>query len=162
MLIALNRVVRFSYILTDDKAQVLDRSIDGEPLAYLHGGGAIIPGLEAALEGKRAGESLQVRIAAADAYGERDDELVQSVPREMFEGDDAVKVGTHFETSDDDGEIRVVTVTGVDADNVTVDGNHPLAGIPLNFAVTIVDVRDASSEELAHGHAHGPDGHLHD
>lgn len=162
MLIALNRVVRFSYILTDDKAQVLDRSIDGEPLAYLHGGGAIIPGLEAALEGKRAGESLQVRIAAADAYGERDDELVQSVPREMFEGDDAVKVGTHFETSDDDGETRVVTVTGVDADNVTVDGNHPLAGIPLNFAVTIVDVRDASSEELAHGHAHGPDGHLHD
>ena len=162
MLIALNRVVRFSYILTDDKAQVLDRSIDGEPLAYLHGGGAIIPGLEAALEGKRAGESLQVRIAAADAYGECDDELVQSVPREMFEGDDAVKVGTHFETSDDDGETRVVTVTGVDADNVTVDGNHPLAGIPLNFAVTIVDVRDASSEELAHGHAHGPDGHLHD
>ena len=162
MLIALNRVVRFSYILTDDKAQVLDRSIDGEPLVYLHGGGAIIPGLEAALEGKRSGESLQVRIAAADAYGERDDELVQSVPREMFEGDDAVKVGTHFETSDDDGEIRVVTVTGVDADNVTVDGNHPLAGIPLNFAVTIVDVRDASSEELAHGHAHGPDGHLHD
>ena len=162
MLIALNRVVRFSYILTDDKAQVLDRSIDGEPLAYLHGGGAIIPGLEAALEGKRAGESLQVRIAAADAYGERDDELVQSVPREMFEGDDAVKVGTHFETSDDDGETSVVTVTGVDADNVTVDGNHPLAGIPLNFAVTIVDVRDASSEELAHGHAHGPDGHLHD
>ena len=161
MHIAHNRVVHFSYVLTDDKAQVLDRSVEGEPLTYLHGDGAIIPGLEAALEGKRAGESLQVRIAAVDAYGERDDDLVQSVPREMFEDDDAVKVGTPFETSDDDGETRVVTVTGVDADNVTVDGNHPLAGVPLNFAVTIVEVRDASAEELAHGHVHGAGGHQH-
>ena len=162
MHIARNRVVRFAYTLTDDKTQVLDRSGEGEPLTYLHGGGAIIPGLEAALEGKRAGESFNVRVAAVDAYGERDDDLVQSVPRDMFEDDDAVKVGMQFETSDDDGETRVVTVTGADADNVTVDGNHPLAGMPLNFAVTIVEVRDASTEELRHGHVHGPGGHPHD
>ena len=161
MHIARNRVVRFAYTLTDDKAQVLDHSSEEEPLTYLHGDGAIIPGLEAALEGKRAGESFKVRIAAADAYGERDDDLVQSVPREMFEDDDAVKIGTQFETSDDDGETRVVTVTGVDADNVTVDGNHPLAGMPLNFAVTVVEVRAASAEELKHGHVHGAGGHQH-
>jgi len=153
MHIARNRVVRFAYTLTDDKAQVLDHSSEKEPLTYLHGDGAIIPGLEAALEGKRAGESFSVRIAAADAYGERDDDLVQSVPREMFEDDDAVKVGTQFETSDDDGETRV---------NVTVDGNHPLAGMPLNFAVTVVEVRAASAEELKHGHVHGAGGHQHE
>ena len=160
--IARNRVVRFAYTLTDDKAQVLDRSSEKEPLIYLHGGDAIIPGLETALEGKRAGESFNVRVAAADGYGEHDDDLVQNVPRDMFEGDDTVKIGTQFETSDDDGETRVVTVTGVDADNVTVDGNHPLAGMPLNFAVTVVDVRAASTEELKHGHVHGPGGHPHD
>ncbi len=162
MHIARDRVVRFSYTLTDDQAQVLDRSGEGEPLAYLHGGGTIIPGLEAALEGKRAGESFSVRVAAADAYGERDDGLVQSVPRDMFEGDDAIKVGMQFETSDDDGESRVVTVTAANADSVTVDGNHPLAGVPLNFAVTIVEVRAASAEELKHGHVHGAGGHRHD
>lgn len=162
MLIARNKVVRFNYTLTDDTAQVLDRSQDGEPLTYLHGGGGIIPGLEAALEGKRAGESFNVRIVAADAYGERDDELVQSVPREMFEDDDAIKVGMQFHSGDDDGETSIVTVVAADAKTVTVDGNHPLAGVPLNFAVTIVEVRDASADEIAHGHAHGEGGHHHD
>jgi len=162
MLISRNKVVRFAYTLTDDKAQVLDRSSEAEPLTYLHGGEAIIPGLEAALEGRRAGESFKVRVAAVDAYGERDEDLVHSVPRDMFEGDDAVKVGMQFETNDDDGETRIVTVTGADANNVTVDGNHPLAGIPLNFAVTVVEVRDASAEERRHGHVHGAGGHQHD
>ena len=162
MFVARNRVVRIDYTLTDDNAQVLDSSEDSAPLTYLHGGGSIIPGLEAALEGKRAGESLTVRIEPADAYGERDDSLVQSVSREMFEDSDAIQVGMQFHSSDDEGEARVVTVTGTDADNVTVDGNHPLAGVPLNFAVTIVEVRDASAEELAHGHAHGAGGHRHD
>lgn len=162
MLIARNKVVRFDYTLTDDSANVLDTSEGGEPLTYLHGAGNIIPGLETALEGKRAGESLKVRVPAADAYGERHDELVQSIPREMFEDGDAIQVGMQFHSSDDDGDTRIVTVVGTDADNVTVDGNHPLAGVPLNFAVTIVEVRDASTEELAHGHVHGADGHHHD
>jgi FKBP-type peptidyl-prolyl cis-trans isomerase SlyD len=162
MLISRNKVVRFDYTLTDDSAQVLDSSTGGEPLTYLHGSGNIIPGLESALEGKRAGESLSVRITAVDAYGERDDRLIQNVPREMFEDSDAIQVGMQFQSGDEDGNTRIVTVVSTDAANITVDGNHPLAGVPLNFAVTIVEVRDASSEELAHGHVHGPGGHEHE
>jgi FKBP-type peptidyl-prolyl cis-trans isomerase SlyD len=162
MLISRNKVVRFDYTLTDDTAHVLDSSEGGEPLTYLHGNGNIIPGLETALEGKRAGESLSVRIAPAEAYGERDDGLVQSVPREMFEDSDGIEVGMQFQSGDPDGNTRIVTVVGTDAASVTVDGNHPLAGVPLNFAVTIVEVRDASGEELAHGHVHGPGGHQHE
>ena len=162
MLISRNKVVRIDYTLTDDNAQVLDSSEGGEPLTYLHGSGNIIPGLESALEGKRAGESLSVRVAAAEAYGERDADLVQSVARAMFEDSDSLEVGMQFQSGDPDGEIRIVTVVGTDAASVTVDGNHPLAGVPLNFAVTIVEVRDASSEELVHGHVHGPGGHQHE
>jgi len=162
MLISRNKVVRFEYNLTDDNAKVLDSSDSGVPMAYLHGNGNIIPGLEAALEGKRAGESLSVRIAPADAYGERDNALVQNVPREMFEDSDSIQVGMQFQSGDPDGENRIVTVIGTDTASITIDGNHPLAGVPLNFAVTIVDVRDASSEELAHGHVHGPGGHHHE
>lgn len=162
MLISRNKVVRFDYTLTDDSAQILDSSEGGEPLTYLHGGGNIIPGLESALEGRRAGESLSVRVTAGEAYGERDADLVQSVPREMFEDSDSLEVGMQFQSGDPDGETRIVTVVSTDADSVTVDGNHPLAGVPLNFAVTIVEVREASSEELAHGHVHGAGGHHHE
>ena len=162
MHISRNKVVRFDYTLTDDSAKVLDSSAEGEPLTYLHGNGNIIPGLESALEGKRAGESLKVHVAAAEAYGERDDDLVQSVPREMFEDSDSIQVGMQFQSGDPDGNTRVVTVVSTDAGSITVDGNHPLAGVPLNFAVTIVEVRDASAEELAHGHVHGPGGHQHE
>ena len=162
MLVARNKVVRFEYTLTDDNAQVLDRSLEGEPLTYLHGGDAIIPGLEAALEGKRSGDSLNVRVAAADAYGERDDSLVQKVPRDMFEDSDAIKIGTQFHSDDDEGDGNIVTVIAADQNSVTVDGNHPLAGLPLNFAVTIIEVREATAEELAHGHVHGADGHQHE
>ena len=162
MLITRNKVVRIDYTLSADDQQIIDSSEGGEPLTYLHGGGNIIPGLEAALEGKRAGESLNVRIVPDEAYGERDDALVQSVPREMFEDSDSIQVGMQFQSGDPDGNTRIVTVVGADADSVTVDGTHPLAGVPLNFAVTIVEVRDASSEELAHGHVHGPGGHQHE
>lgn len=162
MQISRHKVVRFDYTLTDDNAQILDSSEGSEPLTYLHGGGGIIPGLEAALEGKRAGESLSVRVAPTEAYGERDDGLIQNVPREMFEDSDSLEVGMQFQSGDPNGESRIVTVVSTDADSVTVDGNHPLAGVPLNFAVTIVEVRDASKEELAHGHVHGPGGHSHE
>jgi len=162
MLISLNKVVRFDYTLTDDNTNIIDSSEGGEPLTYLHGSGNIIPGLEAALEGKRAGESLGVRITPADAYGEHDGALVQTVPREMFEDSDSIQVGMQFQSGDPDGETSIVTVVAADTASITVDGNHPLAGVPLNFAVTIVDVRDASSEELEHGHVHGPGGHQHE
>ena len=162
MQISHNKVVRFDYTLTDDSANVLDSSEGSEPLTYLHGSGHIIPGLESALEGKCTGESLNVHIEATEAYGERDDGLVQRVPREMFEDSESIQVGMQFQSGDPEGNTHVVTVVSTDADSVTVDGNHPLAGVPLNFAVTIVDIRDASSEELAHGHVHGPGGHQHD
>jgi FKBP-type peptidyl-prolyl cis-trans isomerase SlyD len=162
MIIAHNKVVRFDYTLTNDANDVLDSSEGGEPLTYLHGAGNIIPGLESALEGKRAGDSLNVRVAPAEAYGERDDRMVQNVPREMFEDSNEIQTGMQFHSSDPEGNVTVVTVVGMDAEHITVDANHPLAGVPLTFAVTIVEVRDASPEELAHGHVHGPGGHHHD
>lgn len=162
MTIARNKVVRIDYTLTDDSQNVIDSSAGGEPLTYLHGAGNIIPGLETALEGRKAGEKLDVRIAPAEAYGERDDCLIQMVPREMFEGNQEIHVGMQFQSGDPEGNVSVVTVTNVTADTVTVDANHPLAGVALTFVVTVVEVRDATSEELAHGHVHGEGGHHHD
>jgi FKBP-type peptidyl-prolyl cis-trans isomerase SlyD len=162
MQIAHHTVVRIDYTLTDDQQQVIDRSEAGEPLAYLHGTRNIIPGLENALAGKKAGDSLTVRIPAAEAYGERDDRLIQMVPREMFEDSQEIQVGMQFHSADPEGHVTVVTVTHATDDTITVDANHPLAGIPLTFAVTVVDVRAATPEELSHGHVHGEGGHHHD
>ena len=162
MIIAANKVVRIDYTLTDDQSNVIDSSQGGEPLAYLHGARNIIPGLETALEGKKTGDQLNVRVAPADAYGERDDRLVQMVPREMFEDNTEITTGMQFHSADPEGNVTVVTVTNVSNDTVTVDANHPLAGVPLTFAVTVVDVRDATPEEVTHGHVHGPEGHHHD
>src|SRR4030066_552830 len=128
MLITRNKVVRIDYTLSADDQQIIDSSEGGEPLTYLHGGGNIIPGLEAALEGKRAGESLNVRIVPDEAYGESDAALVQSVPREMFEDSDSIQVGMQFQSGDPDGNTRIVTVVGADADSGTGDGNPPLRG----------------------------------
>lgn len=162
MLIGHNKVVRIDYTLTTDTHEIIDSSEGGEPLAYLHGARNIIPGLEAALEGRKAGESLNVRIEPADAYGERDDRMVQMVPREMFEDSAEIQVGMQFHSADPEGNVTVVTVTHTTDDTVTVDANHPLAGVPLTFAVTVVEVRDATAEELEHGHVHGAGGHHHD
>jgi len=162
MLIAPNKVVRIDYTLTTDANEVVDTSTGGEPLAYLHGARNIIPGLENALTGKQAGDELSVRIEPAEAYGERDDRLVQMVPRAMFEDSDKIEIGMQFHSADPEGNVTVVTVTHTTDDAITVDANHPLAGIPLTFAVKIVDVRDATSEEMEHGHVHGPGGHHHD
>jgi FKBP-type peptidyl-prolyl cis-trans isomerase SlyD len=161
MQISANKVVSIDYTLTNEQGQVLDTSSGREPLAYLQGHHNIISGLESALEGKSAGDSVKVTIAPAEAYGERDDSLSQAVPRKMFEDADNVTVGMQFQTMSEHGGTQVVTVTGVDAEHVTVDANHPLAGETLIFDVTIVDVRDANQEELDHGHVHGPGGHHH-
>lgn len=156
MQVAKDKVVSIDYTLTDDEGSVLDSSNGRAPLAYLHGAGNIIPGLEKALEGKQAGEQLNVRVPAVEAYGERDEGLAQEVPLEMFQGVDRIEPGMRFQAQTSAG-MQVVTVSKVDGDSVTVDGNHPLAGKPLNFAVNVVEVRDATPEELAHGHVHGPD-----
>jgi FKBP-type peptidyl-prolyl cis-trans isomerase SlyD len=156
MNITKNRVVSIDYTLRDDKNNLLDTTSDAEPLDYLHGFENIIPGLEKVLEGKSEGDHFLVNIPAEDAYGRRDEKLIAEVPLENFKGAAEVKPGMQFHTRDSSG-IRLITVTGV-ADNVViVDGNHPLAGLDLNFDVTIAGVREASEEELLHGHVHGHD-----
>lgn len=161
MQISTNSVVLIDYTLTNDQGTVIDTSSGREPLAYLQGHQNIISGLESALEGKSAGDRVQVSIAPADGYGERDESLSQAVPRKMFEDADQVTVGMQFHTLTEQGHQQVVTVTAVDAEHVTVDANHPLAGETLNFDVTVVEVREALPEELEHGHVHGPGGHHH-
>jgi FKBP-type peptidyl-prolyl cis-trans isomerase SlyD len=161
MLITANKVVTIDYTLTDARGQVIDSSNGRDPLAYLHGNQNIIPGLENALEGKKKGDSLNVSVAPAEGYGEREEGLIQSVPRNLFENSEELEVGMQFQSMSEEG-VRLVTVVDVANDMVTVDANHPLAGETLNFAVTVMDVRDASEEELHHGHVHGPHGHDHD
>jgi len=160
MLVARDTVVTIHYTLTNDAGEVLDSSTDGEPLAYIHGGGSIIVGLEEALEGKTTGDHIVVAIPAGKAYGEHDDSLVQQVPRRAFQSGGDVKAGMRFTAQTEQGP-RQVVVTRVVGDMVTVDGNHPLAGQALNFDVRITEIRAASAEELAHGHVHGAGGHDH-
>lgn len=160
MQIANDVVVSIEYTLTDDQGTVIDSSVGGEPLTYLHGAGNIIPGLEGALEGKKVGDSFKVSVTPAEGYGEKDEGLLQVVPRGMFQGVDQVEVGMQFHAQTDHG-MQVITVAGVEGDNVTVDGNHPLAGQNLNFDVKVVDIRVATGEELEHGHVHGAGGHHH-
>lgn len=160
MQVAERSVVSIHYKLTNDAGEVLDSSEGGDALVYLHGSGNIIPGLEKALVGKQAGDKLDVRVAPAEGYGEVDARLVQQVPRRAFQGVKDVQVGMRFQTQGPNGPTSIV-VTRVVGDMVTVDGNHPLAGQHLNFAVEIADVREASDEEVAHGHVHGAGGHHH-
>ena len=158
MQIAKNKVVSIDYTLKDDAGEVIDSSEGFEPLFYLHGCDNIVPGLEKALDGKRAGDQVQVSVSPAEGYGERDDSLQQVVPREAFQGIDDLEAGMQFRAESDEGQ-QIVTIMAIDGDEVTVDGNHPLAGVTLNFDVTVVEVRDATADELEHGHVHGPGGH---
>lgn len=157
MQVGKNSVVAIDYTLTDDQGEVLDSSKGREPLAYLHGSGNIIPGLEKALEGKETGESFTVRVPPEEAYGERSEDLKQAVPRDMFQGVDDLQVGMQFQASAG-GQTQIVTVVGIEGDQVTVDANHPMAGVALNFDVEVKDIREATQEELEHGHVHGAGG----
>lgn len=154
-----NKVVAIDYTLKDDDGQVLDTSDGREPLYYLHGAQNIIPGLENALTGKSSGDTLQVTIPPEEGYGPRSDEMQQTVPRSELPGE--VEVGMRFHASGGHGGDTVVTVVEVTDEEVTLDTNHPLAGATLHFDVTVREVRDASQEELDHGHVHGPGGHEH-
>lgn len=153
LLIGDNLVVVMHYTLTDDQGAVLDSSEGGNPLTYLHGAGNIIPGLESALVGKTTGDKLRVRVAPEDGYGLPQPGMVQAVPRAAF-GDADIEVGMTFVAQAPNGAQQRVVVTEVGADEITVDANHPLAGVSLTFDVQIVAVREATQEELAHGHAH--------
>ncbi|ARU54722.1 MAG: peptidylprolyl isomerase [Pseudomonadales bacterium] len=154
MSIANGKVVQIHYTLTDNDGNVVDSSQGAEPLTYLHGASNIIPGLENALTGKNEGDELNVTIAPEDGYGPHVPELVQEVPREAFQGVEQIQAGMTFQAADASGNTQNVVVTAVSDEAVTVDGNHPLAGQDLNFAVSVVTIRQAEEEEIAHGHVH--------
>lgn len=160
MLIARNKVVSVDYTLTDDTGRVLDTNRGHGPLLYLHGVGGIVPGLERALEGHSPGDQLKVKVEPHEAYGERDESQVETLPRSAFQGIDNLAPGMQFHGGDGEHQ-RLITILSVDSDTVKVDANHPLAGKNLHFDVQILDVRDATPEEIEHGHAHGPEGHHH-
>ncbi|HKM36137.1 MAG TPA: peptidylprolyl isomerase [Thiopseudomonas sp.] len=161
MLIANQHVVAIDYTLSNDAGEVIDSSAGAEPLVYLHGASNIIAGLENALVGKTVGDELEVSIEPEDAYGEYSAELITNLGREMFEGVEELEVGMQFHASAPDGGMQVVTIRDIDGDQVTIDGNHPLAGQQLNFKVKVISVRAASAEEIEHGHVHGEGGHQH-
>jgi len=161
MQVSEQKVVTMNYEVADDQGQLIDRSEEGGPLAYIHGNGQLIPGLETALEGRGKGDKVAVDVPPEQGYGERDEEGVQTVARNQFDDSVEIEVGMQFEAQDDDEGHQIVTVAAVDGENITLDTNHPLAGKNLRFKVEILDVRDASTEELSHGHVHGPGGHDH-
>lgn len=156
MKISKNKVAAIHYTLTDNQGTVLDTSDGREPLHYLHGAGNLITGMEEGLEGKSKGDKFSIKVPPSKGYGDLDPSMTQSVPRSAF-GDQPVKKGMKFST----GSGAVVTVVDVGLDSVTVDANHPLAGVELNFVVEVMEVRDATAEEVSHGHVHGPGGHHH-
>ena len=154
MKIAEQKVVSIHYELRNTQGEVLDSSLEQDPLTYLHGLGNLIEGPENALEGLVPGDVLAVDIPPEEAYGVVDTDLIQVVPRIAFEGIDRIEPGMQFETSEADGQPQSVTLVSVDQDSVTIDANHPLAGQILHFDVTVEAVRSATQEELDHGHAH--------
>ena len=160
MTIAQDSVVTIHYTLKDDAGEIIDSSVSAEPLAYLHGHGNLVPGLERELEGKKAGDKLNVTVAPADGYGEYSKELVQKVPRRALQGIADIRVGLRLQAQTAEGP-RTVVITNVTGDMVTLDANHPLAGKTLNFEIEVTDVREPTEEELSHGHVHGPGDHHH-
>jgi FKBP-type peptidyl-prolyl cis-trans isomerase SlyD len=154
MIVSKNMVVTIDYTVTDTEGEELDTSKGSGPFSYIQGTGSVVPGLEAALEGRSPEERVKVTVSPKDGYGERDEALIFSVPKERLGEIEDLEIGSHFHVRKDSGEVIMLTVTGIKGDTVTVDGNHPLAGSTLNFDVTVKDVRAATEEELAHGHSH--------
>lgn len=150
-------VVTFNYTLRDPAGRVLDTSVGGEPVIFMEGAGQIIDGLDEQLRGLPVGTKTMVQVAAAKAYGERDESQVQRLPRADIPVEGALNVGDRFQT-DTDRYAPVVTVVAVDDETVTLDANHPLAGVDLTFEVEVVAVRPATADEVSHGHAHGATG----
>jgi len=158
--ISADKVVLIHYTLKDDGGGVIDSSAGGEPLAYIQGHGNLVAGLEKALEGRQEGSSIAVSVEPAEGYGKHDSGLIQRVPKRSLQGSGEIKKGMQFQGRTGDG-MRLFTVTGIVGDMVTLDGNHPLADKTLHFDVQVVSVRDATTEELEHGHVHGAGGHHH-
>lgn len=160
MQVSSDKVVLIHYTLKDDAGEVVDTSDGGEPLAYIQGHGNLVPGLEKALEGREKGNKVDVAVPPEEGYGKLDPKLIQRVPKRSMQSAGQIKKGMQFQGRTEDG-MRVFTVTALVGDMVTLDGNHPLADKTLHFAVEVMEVRDATAEELEHGHVHGVGGHHH-
>ena len=154
-------VVSLSYCLKNANGEELDRADKDKPFAYLHGKGQMVPGLEKELEGLAVGDKKDVTVSPAEGYGDLNPQLRMEVDRANFPKEADIQPGVQFEGQGDGGTRTVFTVKAVVGDKIHVDGNHPLAGKNLNFDVSIEAVRDATAEELEHGHVHGPGGHEH-
>lgn len=161
MKIANGCVVAMDYTLKTEDGSLIDTSEGDEPMWYLHGSGQIVPGLEAALEGRAAGDKLEAVVKPEDGYGLRQNDRVLTVPRSRLPDSPEPEVGMQLEAQGRRGEQVVLWVTEVKGDEVTLDGNHPLAGQTLYFEIEVKHVREASDDEKHHGHAHGPDAHHH-
>jgi len=160
MKVGKDKVVLMHYTLKNDEGDVIDSSDGADPLPFLQGHGNIIPGLESALEGSKVGDKLDVSIEPEEGYGLRMQDAIQEIPSSALQGVDEVKVGMQLQSQDKDGNAFLVTVTKIEDDKITVDGNHPLAGQTLYFSVSIESIRKAEAEALSHGHVHA-DGHHH-
>jgi len=161
MKVGKDKVVLMHYTLKNDAGDVIDSSDGADPLPFLQGHGNIIPGLESALEGSKVGDKLDVSIKPEEGYGERMKDAIQEIPSSALQGVDEVKVGMQLQSQDKDGNAFLVSVTKIEDDKITVDGNHPLAGQTLHFSVSIESIRKAEAEELSHGHVHAGGHHHH-
>ncbi len=153
------KVVSFSYVLKDEDGNIIEQTAAGDSMDYLHGNQNIIPGLENAMNGMKIGEMKNVKVKAADAYGEFNEELMFKVPLANFPAGQNIEAGMEFQSSNEDGSVMVIKVKEVEGDNAIVDANHPMAGMNLEFDITIKHIRTATSQELQHGHVHS---HGHD
>jgi FKBP-type peptidyl-prolyl cis-trans isomerase SlyD len=155
-----NSVVGITYVLTNSQGEELDRAEKAEPLQYIHGMSQIVPGLEKELEGLEVGVTKKVTVTPEEGYGEVNPDLKMTLTRKQFPKDAQIDAGMQFYASTG-GERLLLTVTGINGEDIEVDGNHPLSGQTLNFDVEIISIRDATEEEMQHGHVHGPGGHEH-
>lgn len=155
------KVVGLAYQLTDDQGAVVDASDAKDPFFYLHGASQIVPGLENALVGLKQGDKKKVQVSPEEGYGETNPSLVMTVQRSQFPAGSELEEGMQFQAESPEGQAMVFTIAGVEGDDITIDGNHPMAGKTLHFAIEVLSVRDATEEEKTHGHAHGPGGHHH-
>jgi len=153
MTIQNDKVITINYVLKDDQGTLIDESQDGS-FCYLHGASNIIPGMENALTGRSQGDELNLVIEPVDAYGEYNPNLTQVVDRSMFDANDNIEAGMQFQAQDQEGHVMVITVAKVEGEEITIDGNHPLAGATLHYDIKVIDIRDATDEELSHGHVH--------
>ncbi len=160
MQVARDKVVTIDYTLKDDSGNIIDRS-EGGHFSYLHGANNIIPGLEKALLGKTKGDEVSVSVEPDEGYGQRNEALKQVVSKDMFQTQDDIEIGRQFYAQSPDGQQLIITVTEVNGTDITIDANHPLAGVNLNFDVKVIEVREASEEEISHSHVHGEDGEHH-